>query len=160
MKTILTVLCILSMSAPATAATFVYVSNAEDGDIGMYTLQGDGTLKPGERYKAAATVMPMTVSPDKRVLVAAARLKPFTAYSYAIDRRTGALSLIGAWRMRGLPGTGLLVLSGALSLAAGILVAVDLPSSAAWAIGLLVGVNLVYWGVRALFAASALKALS
>src|SRR5215510_6492277 len=38
MKTILTVLCMLSMSAPATAATFVYVSNAEDGDIGMYTL--------------------------------------------------------------------------------------------------------------------------
>ena len=39
----------LALSAPAHAATYVYVSNAEDGDIGMYTLQAD-TLKPGERF--------------------------------------------------------------------------------------------------------------
>ena len=31
----------LALSAPALAGTFVYVSNAEDGDIGMYTLQAD-----------------------------------------------------------------------------------------------------------------------
>ena len=29
------------------AATYVYVSNAEDGDIGMYTLQPDGSLAAG-----------------------------------------------------------------------------------------------------------------
>src|SRR5574341_1525733 len=92
---LLRLLAALLMSASAHAATYVYVSNAEDGDIGMYTLQPDGTLKPGQRTKAAAMVMPMTVSPDKRFLVAAARSKPFSAYSYAIDRRTGALSLIG-----------------------------------------------------------------
>jgi uncharacterized membrane protein HdeD (DUF308 family) len=72
----------------------------------------------------------------------------------------GVLSLIAAWRARGLPGRGMLAFGGVLSLVLGILVAVDLPSSAAWAIGLLVGVNLIYWGVRALVAASALKALS
>jgi 6-phosphogluconolactonase len=78
-----------------TAATFVYVSNAEDGDIGMYTLQSDGSLQPGARFKAEKVVMPMTVSPDKRFLVAAVRSKPFSAYSYSIDRGTGALKLVG-----------------------------------------------------------------
>jgi 6-phosphogluconolactonase len=39
---------VLSMvsAVPALAATFVYVSNAEDGDIGMYTLQPDGRCNP------------------------------------------------------------------------------------------------------------------
>jgi len=80
---------------PGVAGTFVYVSNADDGDIGMYTLQPDGSLKPGTRYKAEKLVMPMTVSPDKRFLVAAVRSKPFSAYTYSIDRATGALTLVG-----------------------------------------------------------------
>src|SRR3989442_12623448 len=82
-------------SASTMAATFVYVSNAEDGDIGMYTLQRDGSLKPGERFKAEKPVMPMTVSADKRFLVAGVRSKPFSAYTYTIDRGTGALRLVG-----------------------------------------------------------------
>ena len=45
--------------APARAGTFVYVSNAEDGDIGVYSVQADGTLTPGERVKAAKLVMPI-----------------------------------------------------------------------------------------------------
>jgi 6-phosphogluconolactonase len=92
---VLAVMLSLASSAPALAATFVYVSNAEDGDIGLYTLQADGSLKPGERFKAAKVVMPMAVSPDKRFLVAAARSKPFQAYSYGIDKSSGALNLIG-----------------------------------------------------------------
>jgi len=40
--------------------------------------------------------MPMSVSPDKRFLVAAVRSKPFSAYTYAIDRGTGALKLLGS----------------------------------------------------------------
>ena len=87
---------LLSMaSAPALAATFVYVSNAEDGNIGMYTLQADGSLQPGARVDAAKVVMPMAVSPDKRFLVAAVRSKPYEAYTYAIDRKSGALKLVG-----------------------------------------------------------------
>ena len=85
----------LPFGAQASAATFVYVSNAEDGDIGMYTLQSDGSLQPGPRFKAEKVVMPMTVSPDKRFLVAAVRSKPFAAYTYSIDRGTGALRLVG-----------------------------------------------------------------
>jgi 6-phosphogluconolactonase len=85
----------LLFSAQASAATFVYVSNAEDGDIGLYTLQSDGSLQPGARFKAEKVVMPMTVSPDKRFLVAGVRSKPFSAYTYSIDRRSGALQLVG-----------------------------------------------------------------
>jgi 6-phosphogluconolactonase len=61
----------------------------------MYTLQADGSLKPGERFKAAKLVMPMAVSPDKRVLIAAVRSKPYQAYSYSIDKASGALNPIG-----------------------------------------------------------------
>src|ERR1700716_4020486 len=86
---------LFSVSAQARAATYVYVSNAEDGDIGMYSLQSDGSLHPGPRFKAEKIVMPMTVSPDKRYLVAAVRSKPFSAYTYAIDRASGALKLVG-----------------------------------------------------------------
>ncbi len=85
----------LLLGGPAVAATFVYVSNAEDGDIGMYTLRADGALDPGRRFKAEKVVMPMTVSPDKRVLIAAVRSKPYSAYTYSIDRATGALALVG-----------------------------------------------------------------
>ncbi len=76
---------------PAPAGTFVYVSNAEDGEIGVYSLQTDGSLKAGERAKAANVVMPMAVSPDRRFLYAAARSKPYSVFVYAIDPSTGAL---------------------------------------------------------------------
>jgi 6-phosphogluconolactonase len=39
--------------------------------------------------------MPMTVSADKRFLVAGVRSKPFSAYTYEIDRGAGALKLVG-----------------------------------------------------------------
>ncbi|MCX5819094.1 MAG: beta-propeller fold lactonase family protein [Deltaproteobacteria bacterium] len=82
---------ILAAAGAANAATYVYVTNAEDGNIGVYTMEGDGTLKPGERVEAGKLVMPMSVSPDKRYLYAAVRTKPFTVVTYAIDRKTGAL---------------------------------------------------------------------
>ena len=76
----------------AFAATYVYVSNADDGDISSYTLKADGTLAPGARTKAASVVMPMAVSPDKRVLYAASRSKPFSVFSYTINPADGALT--------------------------------------------------------------------
>jgi len=75
----------------AQAGTYVYVSNAEDGSIGMYAMENDGTLKPGERVQAGKLVMPMSVSPDKRFLFAGIRTKPYSVVTYAIDRKTGAL---------------------------------------------------------------------
>ena len=85
------------LAAPsARAATFVYVSNAEDGDIGTYTLQADGALTAGPRVPAAKIVMPMAVSPDKRFLYAAARSRPYAVHAYAIDAASGALRPLGA----------------------------------------------------------------
>jgi 6-phosphogluconolactonase len=84
---------VLAASAGTAAAeTFVYVSNAEDGDIGVYTLKADGALQPGARVKAGNLVMPMAVSPDKRFLYAAVRSKPYAVFAYAIDRKSGELA--------------------------------------------------------------------
>jgi 6-phosphogluconolactonase len=81
----------VTVAGAARAATFVYVSNAEDGNIGTYALEPDGALRPGPRIDAGKTVMPMSVSPDKRFLFAAVRSRPFSVVSYGIDRGTGAL---------------------------------------------------------------------
>jgi 6-phosphogluconolactonase len=85
---------LMTATGAAQAATFVYVSNAEDGTIGMYTLGSDGTLQPGPRVDAGKPVMPMSVSPDKHFLFAAVRSKPFTVVTYSIDRGTGALKQV------------------------------------------------------------------
>src|SRR5829696_1984496 len=82
----------LACAVPGSAATFVYVSNAEDGDIGMYTMQPDGALQPGQRFKAEKLVMPMVLSPDKRFLIAAVRSKPYKALSFDIDPKSGTLN--------------------------------------------------------------------
>ncbi len=91
-----TLLLLLLCSAPALAGTFVYVSSAEDGDIGVYGLQPDGSLQPGARAAAAKIVMPLAVSPDRRFLYAGVRSKPFSAYTYAIDRKSGALQQVSS----------------------------------------------------------------
>jgi len=84
----------LAGGTPALGGTFVYVSNAEDGDISTYSMRPDGELQPGARAKAASAVMPMTVSPDRRFLYAASRSKPHSVHAYAIDPGTGALKLL------------------------------------------------------------------
>src|SRR5256885_3939271 len=81
----------LATSLPVRAATFVYVSNAEDGDISVYRLADSGELQALERAKAGKVVMPMAVSPDRRFLYATVRSKPFTVMTYSIDSASGAL---------------------------------------------------------------------
>jgi 6-phosphogluconolactonase len=83
-------------SAPTLAATFVYVSNADDGDISTYRLLDSGDLQPGTHVKAAAVVMPMAVSPDRRFLYAASRSKPYRVHVYSINRHTGELTKLSA----------------------------------------------------------------
>jgi uncharacterized membrane protein HdeD (DUF308 family) len=65
---------------------------------------------------------------------------------------TGAVNLAAAIAQRDEPGALMLGLHGAVSLILGILIIADLPSSAGWAIGLLVGVNLIFFAVRCLAA--------
>lgn len=59
----------------------------------------------------------------------------------------GGLRLIAGLRERGTPGAGVVILNGVLSLVLGVLILADLPSSASWAIGLLVGVDLLFAGI-------------
>ncbi|HEY6762175.1 MAG TPA: DUF308 domain-containing protein [Baekduia sp.] len=66
---------------------------------------------------------------------------------------TGLLSLWSAWQNRHAGGVAMTVVDGVLSLILGLLIAVSLPSSAAWAIGLLVGFYMLWWGSGALVAA-------
>jgi len=73
------------------SGTYVYVSNAEDGDIGVYALEANGSLRVMPRAAAAKAVMPLAVSPDRRFLYAAIRSKPFSVWAYAIDARSGSL---------------------------------------------------------------------
>jgi uncharacterized membrane protein HdeD (DUF308 family) len=73
---------------------------------------------------------------------------------------SGVLQLAAAVREAGLPGRGLTAFSGAVSVVLGVLIAVSWPSSSAWAIGLLVGIDLVFWGMRVLAAAWLLRSLT
>jgi uncharacterized membrane protein HdeD (DUF308 family) len=60
-----------------------------------------------------------------------------------------------AFRVRPHEGWGWLVLSGLIAVAAGALITLGLPSSAAWALGLLAGINLISTGWGFLFLALA-----
>lgn len=66
---------------------------------------------------------------------------------------SGLLNLIAAWMTR----DRWALFAGVVSVVLAVLLLADLPSSAEWAIGLLVGVSLVFWGVRALAAWWALR---
>jgi len=74
------------------AASFAYVSNGADGDIGCYRMLADGALLPGARVKAADAVGPLAVSPDARFLYAAVRSQPYSVHAYSIDPAGGALT--------------------------------------------------------------------
>src|SRR3974390_2777001 len=75
----------------AAAKTFVYVSNAEDGDIDGYSMDKAGVLTPLGKTKAGKLFMPMAVSPDQKHLYAVVRSQPLRVITYAIDAATGAL---------------------------------------------------------------------
>jgi uncharacterized membrane protein HdeD (DUF308 family) len=58
----------------------------------------------------------------------------------------GIMEFIMGFRMRPHEGWGWVVFSGAVAVAAGLLIALGLPGSAVWALGLLAGINLLFSG--------------
>src|SRR5262245_62446235 len=85
---------VISMSE---AKTFVYVSNAQDGNIDAFVMDtGTGALTPIGKTEAAKLVMPMAVSPDKKYLYAVIRSQPTRVLTYAIYLTTGASSQTGS----------------------------------------------------------------
>ena len=84
------------MGGSVSAATWVYVSNADSQEISVLELdRSQGTLKPVESVNVGGQVMPMAVSPDKRFLYAALRSQPFRVASFAIDGASGRLKKLG-----------------------------------------------------------------
>lgn len=67
----------------------------------------------------------------------------------------GVLELMMAFRLKPREGWVWMLIAGLLALGAGILILAELPSSAVWAIGLLVGINLISSGWAYLFLAMA-----
>jgi len=95
-RPLLWILALMSTSIAAHAATFVYVSNADSQEISVLSLdRATGALTTVETVPVGGTVMPMAVSPDKRVLYAALRSQPFRVASFAIDPASGKLKKLG-----------------------------------------------------------------
>jgi uncharacterized membrane protein HdeD (DUF308 family) len=65
----------------------------------------------------------------------------------------GIMELIMGFRLRPHEGWGWLIFSGLVAIAAGALIAFNLPSSAVWALGLLAGINLLFSGWSFIFLA-------
>jgi 6-phosphogluconolactonase len=85
-----------AVASGAAAATFVYVSNADSQEISVLQMdRANGELLAVETLNVGGTVMPLAISPDKRVLYAALRSQPFRVVSFAIDPASGRLKKLG-----------------------------------------------------------------
>jgi 6-phosphogluconolactonase len=73
---------------------FVYVSNAQDGEIAVLHLDAErATLTPHARVAADEAVMPLALAPERRTLYAATRGQQKRIYTYEIDQHNGDLAL-------------------------------------------------------------------
>ena len=89
----LALLFAIGATSMSMAKTFVYVSNAQDGNIDTYNMDmSTGALTPVGKTEAAKMVMPMTLSPNKKYLYAVIRSQPTRVLTYAIDPATGAFT--------------------------------------------------------------------
>lgn len=73
---------------------------------------------------------------------------------------SGLLTLTHAIESRHVPGYQAHALGAMLSVILGFMIVASLPSSATWAIGLLLGVDLIFWGVRAIVTANLLRGVA
>jgi 6-phosphogluconolactonase len=74
----------------------VYVSHADSGDISVLRLCADtATLESIEVVAVGGTVMPLALSPDRRLLYAARRSEPFAVLTFAITPGDGMLRPLG-----------------------------------------------------------------
>ena len=95
---VLLVSVLVLKSHVALASTYVYVGAAVDGNIGVYTLEANGTLKQRETVELGpkSPSTPLAVSPDKQFLFAGVRTKPFAVVTFGIDKKTGALKKLSS----------------------------------------------------------------
>jgi len=100
----------VSTSSVGSKATYVYISNADDGDISAYELlpasnttalkaPSQASLIPIGRTSVGELVMPMVATPDGKTLYAAVRSAPFSLQSFHINPSDGKLELLAATPM-------------------------------------------------------------
>src|SRR3974377_1164110 len=83
----------LGVPTMSAAATFVYVSDAEDATIDAYVMDTKtGALTSIGKVEAGGTVMPMAVAPNRKFLYAAVCSQPTRVLTYAIGCKTGTLT--------------------------------------------------------------------
>ena len=76
--------------------TIVYVSNADSGEISVLRLdERQAVLSTVQTVSGIGIVMPMAVSPDRRVLYAARRNEQPAVLAWRIDAGSGRLSALG-----------------------------------------------------------------
>lgn len=88
-----------------------------------------------------------------------AAILSLTLFLAAFFVASGVFKIIGAIETRGMPFWGWSLVGGILSFILGVLIWAHWPSSAVWAIGLLVGIDLLYMGWAAIAVAIALHML-
>jgi 6-phosphogluconolactonase len=85
---------------PASAATFVYVGSSDSQDVTVLELKNNGDLSPVAVTPVPGPAkpggsLPMAISPDKKFLFAGLRNEPFSVVTFALDKKTGKLTLVG-----------------------------------------------------------------
>lgn len=99
---IATLSLIVILASPLSAATYVYVGNAESSDIHVMLLdQANGDLSLVEKVPipgviTPGTSTPMAVSPDHRFLYVGIRGEPKMVAGYAIDPASGKLTYVAS----------------------------------------------------------------
>ena len=89
-------LALAAVAIAGHAATYVYVANADSQEISVLQMdRASGALTAIDTVAVGGTVMPMAISPDKRVLYAALRSQPFRVATFAIDPASGKLKKLG-----------------------------------------------------------------
>ncbi len=81
--------------------TFVYVGNSDSQDVTVLALQSNGDLTPVETKPVPGPSkpggsLPMTVSPDRKLLYVGLRNEPYAVVTFAIDQKTGKLTPVGS----------------------------------------------------------------
>jgi 6-phosphogluconolactonase len=88
------------MMSSANAASFVYVGSSDSQDVTILELKPNGDLAPVATAAVPGPTkpggsLPMAVSPDKKRLYVGLRNEPYSVVTFAIDRNTGKLTLVG-----------------------------------------------------------------
>jgi 6-phosphogluconolactonase len=90
----------MSFAMTSSIATFVYVGNSESQDVTVLALASNGDLTPIETKAVRGPSkpggsLPMALSPDKKLLYVGLRNEPYSVVTFAINKKTGKLNLVG-----------------------------------------------------------------